>query len=49
MQQIVVANRFDYLTQLQHNAREIKGNPSQWMPRNYRQNLQPAGSAADSA
>ena len=47
--ELVGANPFDYLTQLQQHAREIKSNPSQWMPWNYRQNPQPAGTAADSA
>jgi len=42
-------NPFDYLTQLQKHAGEIKSNPSQWMPWNYRQTLQQAGTAADSA
>lgn len=47
--ELVGANPFDYLTQLQKHAREIKSNPSQWMPWNYRQTLQQAGTAADSA
>jgi hypothetical protein len=47
--ELVGANPFDYLTQLQQHSREIKSNPSQWMPWNYRQNLQPTGTAADSA
>jgi transposase len=34
------ANPFDYITQLQKNAKELLGNPSQWMPWNYRQTLQ---------
>ena len=37
------ANPFDYLTQLQHHADELKENPAQWMPWNYRDTLQPAG------
>jgi hypothetical protein len=47
--ELVGANPFDYLTQLQKHVREIKSNPSQWMPWNYRQTLQPAGTVADSA
>ena len=46
--ELVGANPFDYLTQLQKHAREIKSNPSGWMPWNYLQTLQPAGTAADS-
>ena len=34
------ANPFDYLTQLQRHADEMKENPSQWMPWNYRDTLQ---------
>jgi len=33
------ANPFDYLTQLQRHADEMKENPSQWMPWNYRDTL----------
>ena len=29
-------NPFDYLTQLQKHSKEVKGNPPQWMPWNYR-------------
>src|SRR5690349_17825641 len=32
----VGANPFDYLTQLERHARELAGNPSAWMPWNYR-------------
>jgi len=46
--EIVGANPFDYLTQLQQHATEIKSNPSGWVPWNYRQNLQPTATAADS-
>ena len=31
-------NAFDYLNQLQLNAREVKELPDQWMPWNYREN-----------
>jgi transposase len=34
------ANPFDYLTQLQRHAAELKSKPSDWMPWNYRDTLQ---------
>lgn len=33
------ANSFDYLTELQRHARELAGQPSDWMPWNYRETL----------
>src|SRR5258708_26998038 len=33
------ANPFDYLTELQRHAEELKSNPSEWMPWNYRETL----------
>ncbi len=33
------ANPFDYLTELQRHAEELKQNPSEWMPWNYRDTL----------
>jgi len=33
------ANPFDYLTELQRHARELAGNPSAWIPWNYRETL----------
>lgn len=42
------SNPFDYLTQLQRYADELKENPAQWMPWNYRDTLQRAGSAVNS-
>ena len=33
------ANPFDYLTELQRHAEELKQNPSAWMPWNYRDTL----------
>jgi len=33
------ANSFDYLTELQRHAEELKQNPSAWMPWNYRDTL----------
>jgi transposase len=32
-------NPFDYLTELQRHAEELKQNPSEWMPWNYRETL----------
>ena len=42
------ANPFDYLTQLQRHADELKDNPSQWMPWNYCNTLERAGAAINS-
>jgi transposase len=39
------ANPFDYLTELQKHAGELAKNPAAWMPWNYRQVLQPAGTS----
>jgi transposase len=33
------ANPFDYLTELQRHAAELKSNPGEWMPWNYRETL----------
>ncbi len=33
------ANPFDYLTELQRHAAELKANPAEWMPWNYRETL----------
>jgi transposase len=33
------ANPFDYLTELQRHAEEMKKSPSEWMPWNYRDTL----------
>jgi hypothetical protein len=33
------ANSFDYLTDLQWHAAELKGNPAEWMPWNYRETM----------
>jgi hypothetical protein len=33
------ANPFDYLTELQRHAAELKGNAAEWMPWNYRETL----------
>lgn len=32
-------NAFDYLTEFQRQAEGLKQNPSEWMPRNYRDTL----------
>jgi transposase len=40
------ANPFDYLTELQRHAEEIKRNPAAWMPWNYRDNLTQATARA---
>ncbi len=37
------ANPFDYLTQLQEHAAELKQNPPEWMPWNYRATLERSG------
>jgi transposase len=36
------ANPFDYLTELQRHAGELRANPPQWMPWNYRASITPA-------
>ena len=33
------ANPFDYLAKLQRHSAELKANPAEWMPWNYRQTL----------
>jgi predicted nucleotidyltransferase len=42
------ANPFDYLTELQRHADEVKGNPSRWMPWNYCTTLQRGDTRIDS-
>ena len=41
------ANTFDYLCALQINAEQLKANPGQWMPWNYRQTLQHIAAETD--
>jgi hypothetical protein len=41
--QLCDVNPFDYLTELQRHAEEISQAPQVWMPWNYREALQPAG------
>ena len=43
------ANPFDYLMELQRYAAELAKHPARWMPWNYRQALQQAGTSEDSA
>jgi transposase len=38
--ELVKANPFDYLTELQKHAKEVANNPSGWMPWNYREMIQ---------
>ena len=42
------ANPFDYLTELQRHAAQVKRAPAEWMPWNYRERLTPAVSGIDS-
>lgn len=42
------ANPFDYLTQLQRHAHQLKESPAQWMPWNYTEMLQPSAASVDS-
>jgi transposase len=37
--ELVGANPFDYLTELQEHVQEVESNPSQWMPWNYRETM----------
>jgi hypothetical protein len=39
--ELVQANPFDYLTELQKHAKDARGNPSDWMPWNYRESDRP--------
>ena len=39
------ANPFDYLTELQKHTDELAKNPAAWMPWNYRQTLEQAGTS----
>jgi transposase len=43
------ANPFDYLIELQKHAEELAKAPAAWMPWNYRQTLEPAGSSENLA
>ena len=47
--QLCGANPFDYLTELQKHAAELSSNPQQWMPWNYREMLELAGTTTDAA
>ena len=43
------ANPFDYLTELQQHAAELKSKPSDWMPWNYRETIQWANANVNSS
>ena len=43
------ANPFDYLTELQKHTDELAKNPAAWMPWNYRQTLEQAGTSKPTA
>ena len=43
------ANPFDYLTELQRHAEELRQTPSEWMPWNYRETLARTGALLDDA
>jgi transposase len=40
--ELMNANPFDYLTELQKHARDVAGSPAEWMPWNYRQRIDQA-------
>jgi len=42
------ANPFDYLTELQRHAEQVRQAPAEWMPWNYRERLAPAAAGIDS-
>ncbi len=46
--QLCDANPFDYLTELQRHAAELASDPAAWMPWNYRDTLDLAGTTTDS-
>jgi transposase len=41
--QLCGANSFDYLTELQRHSQELRANPSEWMPWNYRATIAQSG------
>lgn len=41
--ELMNANPFDYLTKLQKHAKDVAGNPAQWMPWNYRETIEKTG------
>lgn len=47
--ELVKANPFEYLTELQKHTEEVKSNPSHWMPWNYRETIEEAGAQQISA
>jgi transposase len=46
--ELVGANAFDYLTELQRHVEELKKNPADWMPWNFRETLVRAGATVNS-
>ncbi len=42
--QLCGTDSFDYLTELHRHARELAANPAEWMPWNYRRQLDDIGS-----
>jgi transposase len=47
--ELVGANAFDYLTELQRHVAELKKSPADWMPWNYREALLRAGAGVNSS
>ena len=47
--ELVKANPFDYLTELQKHTEDVKSNPSHWMPWNYRETIEESGGQQISA
>ena len=40
------ANPFDYLTEIETHGAEVAANPQDWMPWNYREQIEPTESAS---
>jgi len=47
--ELVGANAFDYLTELQRHSAQLKKSPADWMPWNYRETLLRAGAGVNSS
>jgi hypothetical protein len=47
--ELCCANPFDYLTELQRHAAELKSRPADWMPWNYQDTLQRARTDVNSS
>ena len=41
--ELVGANAFDYLTEIQRHAQELAANPAEWMPWSYQDTLKSPG------